>query len=108
MHDPLVMRRLQSLSDLGGQLQGLVYGDRTFGYAFSERRTLHKFHDEEVRTDIEETADVVMIERRDQLRLAFESLAEALGGNLDGYVAPEPCIPRAIHFSNTACANLAG
>ncbi len=49
-----------------------------------------------------------MIQRRHGMHLAREAVAEALGGDFDGDVAPHPGIGGAIHFAHPAGADAFG
>ena len=68
----------------------------------SEGRPLDQLHDEIVRADIVEVADVGVAESRDGPPLALEPLGELLGGDLDGHVPIEARIPRPVHLSHAA------
>src|SRR5262249_15459129 len=54
--------------------------------------------------------DVWMRQRRNGSRLAFKARLqvrvgrEMLGQNFNGYVAPEPRVPRTIHLTHAACS----
>src|SRR5580700_11016387 len=47
-------------------------------------------------------ADVGMVQRRHRMYFAREAVAEALGGDFDGYVAPHAWIARAVHLAHAA------
>ena len=105
MDDALLVRGSERIGDLRGDVQRFLERNRALRIR-SASVAFDELHHQEVRTDIEETADVRVIERGDQSCLAFESLAEALGGHLDGHVAAQARIARAIHFTHSARADL--
>jgi len=47
-----------------------------------------------------------MIQRGNRARLALEPIAESLGGELDGNVAPESGVAGAIDNAHAACPDL--
>ena len=65
----------------------------------------HQFHDEIVGPDVEEGADVRMIQGRDGAGFALEALGELFSGNLDGDVAAQAGIARAVDFAHPAGSN---
>ena len=101
MDDSIVMSGLQRFRNLSGNVQGLLHGNRTFRNSFRESRPVYQFHDEEVRTDIEEAADIVVIQRGDEPCFALEPLIEALRRDFDRHVASQALISRAIHFAHS-------
>ena len=114
MDDPLPVRLLQRVRDLGSQAQGLIEGDRPLRDAVRERLALEELHDQVFgRTfpaDVVERADVRMRELGDRPRLAFEALARLLGirqsgrQDLDRHLAAEPRVPRPVDLSHPARA----
>src|SRR5437879_3530254 len=54
------------------------------------------------RSDVVKCADVGMIQCRYRPRLAFESLAELLRGNFDGYSAVQTSVHSAVDFPHPA------
>ncbi len=64
-------------------------------------------------SDVEQCADVRMIERRDRARLAFEAVAQLrVGGqgrrqDLDGHAAIKPRVARPVDFAHAPCAERA-
>jgi hypothetical protein len=85
MHDALRMRFLECIRDLPCNAQRLVERQRSL-----EILALDTLHDEVVRADVVQRADVGMIQRRHGARLALEAIAELFGGNLDGDFAVQP------------------
>jgi len=52
--------------------------------------------------DIEQCADIRMIQRRNCARLAFKPIRELLRRNFDRHIAIQPRIARLPHFSHAA------
>jgi len=69
------------------------------------RRPLDKLHDQVVRPDVVELADIGMIQRGDGAGFPLEALAEILVRNLDGDGAIEARVARTIHLAHTARAH---
>src|SRR5581483_4687183 len=80
----------------------------TAGDARRERLPLEQLHDEIPFADIEERADVRMIELRDRLRFSLEAklqlriIREIGGKDLDGDAAIEPRVARAIDLAHAS------
>jgi len=115
MDDPLFVRPLERVGDLRAVPEHLVGRKRPLLDPIGERLAFDHLHDEEMRallvTDVEEGADVRMIERRDRLRLTLESSAElfvlrdARGKDLDRDVAPEARVAAAIDLAHASGAD---
>ena len=90
---PCLCAALEGIGDLRPELHDLVERQRALLQAVGERLALEQLHHQEVRValvpDVEERADVRVVERGDRLRLALEALAalvvlrEAGGEDLD-------------------------
>ena len=99
MDDALPVRGVERVGDLRPELHDLVERERALLQAVRERLPLEQLHHQEVRValvpDVEERADVGVVERGDRLRLALEALApllvlgEAGGEDLDRDAAVE-------------------
>ena len=110
--DSLPVRAAQRIGDLSAVSYDLFHGERTFQQPIGQRLPLDQLHDEELALvlspDIEERADVRVIERRDCPRLALEAGAELLvhgespGENLDRHIAAEARVAASIHFAHPA------
>src|SRR5689334_23833 len=85
MSNSLAVGAVERIRDLDAQTKHLLHRQRTF-----QNLALDVFHHEVVRADVMQRADVRMIQRGHGLRLPSETLAEALGGDLDGYDTVEP------------------
>jgi hypothetical protein len=77
---------------------------------FERQRTLQglaldQFHDQEVRADVVEVADIGVVQRSDGSGLALEALAEALDRDFDGDIPTQPDGVSAIHLAHPALAN---
>ncbi len=105
MDDAFFMRGFERVGDLTDDVEGFFERDRTFFYALSERLPLDQFHDEVVRTDVEQRADIGMIQRGDGSGFAFESFAEPFRRRLDRYVATDPGVMGAIHLAHATLAD---
>ncbi len=101
MDDALLVRGVERERDLARVVERGREGQRAF-----QRLALHQLHDEVVGTDVVQRADVGMIQRGDGAGFALESIAEVLGRHLDGDVAADAGIVRAVDDAHSACANL--
>ena len=81
MDDALLVRGGEGVGDLRPELHHLVERQRALLQAIRERFALEQLHHQEVRValvpDVEQRADVGVVERGDRLRLALEALAGA-------------------------------
>lgn len=66
------------------------------------------FHDQAVRTDVVQRADVGVIERRDCAGLVLEALRELLVGRLDGADPIQPGVTGFPDLAHVAAANRRG
>ena len=99
MHDALLVRGGEGFGDLRPELHDLVERQRALLQAIGEDLAFEQLHHQEVRValvpDIEERADVGVVEGGDRLGLALEALAALLvlgeggGEDLDGDAAVE-------------------
>jgi hypothetical protein len=115
VHDPLSVRRVERVRDLGSELDDLVERQRPLLQAVGERFALEQLHDEEVRlalvADVEQRADVRMVEGGDRLRLALEALppilvlSEARGKQLDRNAAVKAGVASPPYFAHAAGAD---
>ena len=74
MDDALPVRGIDGIENLPGQRQGFVEGQRP-----GQRLAVDVLHDQVVRPDVEERADMRMIQAGDRTRLALEALVEGVG-----------------------------
>ena len=116
------MRLIQRVGDFDGEFQCLIERNRPSIEALRKRFALKVFHYQEVDTilaaDVEERADMRMVQRGDCPRLALETLAqlgpigEMCRQHLDRDGAIQTCVVRTIHLSHTAssdhCQDLVG
>ena len=72
MDHALAVCMAERVGDLDGQANGFIERERAF-----ELRAFDELHDEVVGSDVEQGADVGVVERGDGLGLALEPLAEA-------------------------------
>ena len=117
MNDPLLVRRLERFGDLFGDRERFLERHRSIRDAFRERGSVDELHDESGRVALGgsrwievlyavDLGDVPMVERREQLRLTFEPgqpvriTGEPVGEDLDGDVAIELRVARAIHLAH--------
>ncbi len=118
MHDALLVRGVKGVGDLRPELHHLVERQRALLQAVGERFPLEQLHHQEVRValvpDVEQRADVGMVERGDRLRLALETLAalvvlrEAGGEDLDRDAAVEAGVLPPPHLAHPAGADRGG
>ena len=112
---PCLCAALEGVGDLRPELHHLVERQRALLQAIGERLALEQLHHQEVRValvpDVEQRADVGMVERGDRLRLALEALAalvvlrEADGKDLDGDAAVEAGVLPAPDLAHAAGAD---
>ena len=100
MRDALSMRRIESLGNLRPELDHVGQWQRAF-----ERRALDVFHHEIVLADVEQRADMRMIQAGNGLGFALEALAEASLDGLDGDGPVEPRVTRPIDRTHPAHAD---
>ena len=68
---------------------------------------LDQLHDQVVRADIEERADVGVVQRRDRARLALKTGAELLARGLDGHGAAQSSVNGPKNLPHAALSELA-
>ena len=112
MNDPLVVRRPQRVGDLDGDRQDLADRQRPAKQSRLQARPIKQFHGDEglrlVVADLQERADVRVVQRRGQGGLTFEAsngvdvFRQLVLDDLDGDGAGEAGILRFIHHSHTA------
>src|SRR5580692_2066165 len=80
--------------------------DRTiWSWSMSKVLTLDILHDQIVRSDVVQVADVGVVERGNRPSLAGKALAELRIGHFDRDIAIQPGIMGAIHFAHPAFAD---
>ena len=115
MHDSLLVRRIQRLGDLPGNLQRLAQGKRPLGNQVGERRAVDEFQHEPVRgAGILEAVDVTnvrVIQRREHLRFPLEArepiriARDRFGQDFDRDIAIQLRVSGSIHFAHAAGAD---
>src|SRR5438034_6723134 len=106
MDDPLLVRRLERLRDLPGDGESLVYGNRPARDPLVHALAVHELEHEKLLAvgfvEAVDRTDVRMVECGKNLRFAPEPrdtlgiVREAVGKNLQGNVASELRVARAI------------
>jgi hypothetical protein len=76
MHDGLFVRLFQTGGNLFGDAERFIEWDRTLRDSLGERRTFDQLHDEVVRSNVVEYADVFVIQRGGGAGFAFEAIGE--------------------------------
>ena len=112
MDDALPVRGFQGFRDLPGSWQGLVERNRAPRETLGQVFALDQFHDERfggvALFHPMDMGDVRMIQRGERLRFACEPreavgiVGEGVREDLEGHVAIEPRIARAVHFAHPA------
>jgi hypothetical protein len=112
VNDAAFVRSLERVGDLACDRQRVVDRDGGVPDAIGERLALDELHDESQRTarvlDAVDMGDMRMIERGEQLRLAFEARdAFAIGRHrrgkdLDRDVTLQPRVARAVHLTHAS------
>src|SRR5262249_25617298 len=113
MNDAVLVCRREGLGDLACDRKRFAEWNRSLRKAIRKRRSLDELHHERVGVtalfQIVYGRDVGMVERREDLCLALKAreaigiCCERIGKDLQGDVAIELGIARAIHFSHPAC-----
>jgi hypothetical protein len=109
------MRRVERAGDLNRDQQRIVHRQLTARETVGQRLSFQVLHDEIgspiLFANVVQCANVRMIERRDDARLAVEPLAEVRVGSQafrqdferDGPIQAR--VPRAVHLAHSACAD---
>ena len=115
MGNPLSVGLVQGVGNRDSHLHGLAERQRATGDTRSERLALQVLHHQEVGVslpaDVEQRADVRMVQPGDGLRFALEALLhfEVLGKvrreHLDGHRAVQPGIGRLVYLAHAAGAD---
>jgi len=101
VYDARFVRCLERLRDLPrARGERFLQWDRTLLQPVSERRPVDQFHDQVVRPDIKQRADIGMVQRGDHASLALEPFRELLRGNLHGDAPAQARILRAIDLAH--------
>ena len=102
MNDPFFVRGLERQRDLPADFERFLERHRALG-----RFALHQLHDDVVRADVVQRANIRVIERRDHFRFPLKTLVELFGGDLDGDIAAQARIASPIDLAHAAGAELA-
>jgi len=115
VRDALAVRAVERLGDLDAVAQHLRERHRAAREPLRGGFSFEQLHDDVLdailAADVVERADVRMVEARDRLRLALESLPEVgvardvLGEDLDRDGAFESCVASPIDLAHAACAD---
>src|SRR5262245_65027243 len=119
MDDAGAVRLVERVAHLDGNLQRLILIERSpvaalgqaFGQGLAFEILQHEKVDALVMADVEQRADVRMVQRRDRAGLAVEAFAQPgvgrkrRGKHLDGHGAIEPRIARAVDLAHASCAD---
>ena len=103
MDDAFLVRGVEGIGDLPRIAERRLKRQRPF-----RRLPLDELHHEVVGSDVVQRADIGMVQGRDGPHLALGSLAELLGGHLDGHVPTDAGITCAIHLAHAAGADSGG
>ena len=114
VHDALVVRGGEGLGELQGVVGGPARGERPRGEPVAEGLPLEELHRGEglaaVGPEVVDGEDAGVRQRGHRARLALESLAQlgaaghGLRQHLQGDVAPEPRVGRAVHLAHASRA----
>ena len=114
MNDAFVVRRCESLGDLGAVLHRAPQRQSAAGQLLPQGVAFETFRNKIWRAlmlaNIVDGKNVGVVQRGDGARFGLEPPQplwvprERPGQNLDGHVAPKPGIPRPVHFSHAASA----
>ena len=100
MNDTLLVRGFEGGGDLAGDPQGFFEGQRPpRGFA------LDVLHDQVIRADVVQSADVGVIQRGHGAGFPIEALGEPFLRHLDRNQAVQPRVARLVHFAHAALAD---
>ena len=105
MHDVFFVRGFEGIGDLLRDGERFFEGNRALPDSVGQRRARYKLHHEVVRADVEQGADVRMVQSGDGAGFALEAVGELLRGDFDGDVASQPRIAGFPHFAHAAFAD---
>ena len=104
-----------SSSNLDEERDGFFDRDRSSGNPLGERLSFHHLHNEKLHPvgffEPVKRGDAGMVDRSQQLRLALESresffiASKLVGQGLDGNIAPELLVARAVNLTHAAGAD---
>src|SRR6266568_5035409 len=92
--------------DLGSIEENGFEGERSAFQQCRQRFTLHQLHHQVVRANVEECADIRVIQRRNGACLAFETRVELLVSGFDATARPSRGIDGAKNLAHAAFAQL--
>ena len=110
MRDAGAMGAIQSIRNLRGKFQSLLQRQRALGQTIGERLAVDQFHHHIAGPDIEQCADVRMIQRSNGAGFAFEAGAEVFAlrdvirQDFDGDGAVQPGVAGFIDLTHAARA----
>jgi hypothetical protein len=96
VYDAFPVGCVKRVADLGGVFQSLIHRQRTL-----KRPAIDVFHHEVIRPDIEQRADMRMIQRRDNPCLAFKPFRKLFFGDLDCDNSVQACVPGFPYLTHT-------
>ena len=99
MSDALLVCSVQRIANLRGILQRLIERQRPL-----QRRPLDVLHNQVIRSDIVQRADVRMVQRSDSPRFALEAFAELALGNFQGDDAVQSTVAGLVHVAHATRA----
>ena len=118
MDDPPLVRSIERVGDLPRHGQRVFERNGAARQPLGERLAVDELHHQRARAalllDAIDLRDVRMVQRRQGPGLAFEPgsalgiRGKGVGQDLDGDIAIEPRVARAIHLSHAAFADLGG
>src|ERR1700747_1910715 len=100
MRDTLAMRRFERAGQLNGKRQRLIERKGPFDF-----RSFHILHDQVIRPDVIELANVRMIQGGYRTRPALNPVTELRGRSLEGDDAIKPRIAGFPHLAHAARAD---
>jgi hypothetical protein len=112
MSKAVLVRLVQRIGDLDGDLQCLIHRHRSFFQPLGERLPFQKFHHQEVssvfRPDIENRTYIWVTQAGQRSGFALETrfefgiLGDMAGKNFDGDETVQPCVSRFVDLSEPA------
>jgi hypothetical protein len=96
---------IQRVGHLLHDVGGFVETHRAALDALRQRRPLDHFHHKVIGTNVEQCADIGMVQRGDDLGFSREPLAESLLGGFDGDLARQARVGGAVDLAHAALAD---
>ena len=106
MDDAFVVRGFERARNLARDGESFVEWNGAFSDQAGQRGAFDQLHDEVIRADVVEVADVGMVQRGDGAGFTIEALGESFFGDFDGDFAAEARVVGAVDLAHPARAEI--